>query len=52
VLRRYLAASDPILREHAEWAAARLGVEGAPDPDATSAASGPVVGDEAATGTT
>jgi epoxyqueuosine reductase len=52
VLRRYLAASDPILREHAEWAAAQLGVEGAPDPDPTSAASGPVVGDEAATGTT
>jgi epoxyqueuosine reductase len=26
-IRRYLTSSDPILREHAEWAASRIGLE-------------------------
>ena len=26
-VRRYLASPDPILREHAAWAAARLGLD-------------------------
>jgi epoxyqueuosine reductase len=30
-VRRYQADADPILREHADWAAARLGLDRAPD---------------------